>query len=207
MISSHTLCRAIINDTYRSDICLLYPPYLIALGALYIALVMNPPPILRATKPLPQRSLAIPSSVSFTFSSPLPSTGPPRRGRNLDDPETLDPYPSTTMHSPEGKPEDRQCPVEFFARLSTPMPLILEVVQEIVSLYELWNSLDNDPVISPHPASTSSRSQGQSRFFPLGSSAAGSAGTDKAASTADERAVQVLVRMRRDRERDVAHPS
>ena len=31
----------IINDTYRSDICLLYPPYLIALACLHMAAVMK----------------------------------------------------------------------------------------------------------------------------------------------------------------------
>ncbi|KAJ3544186.1 hypothetical protein NM688_g5771 [Phlebia brevispora] len=32
----------IINDTYRSDLCLLYPPHLIAIAAIYLTLVFHP---------------------------------------------------------------------------------------------------------------------------------------------------------------------
>ena len=33
--------RFIINDTYRSEICLLYPPHMIAIAAIYLTLVLN----------------------------------------------------------------------------------------------------------------------------------------------------------------------
>lgn len=33
------LCRLIINDTYRTDVCLKYPPFVIAIAAIYLALV------------------------------------------------------------------------------------------------------------------------------------------------------------------------
>ncbi|KAI9258545.1 cyclin-like protein [Sporodiniella umbellata] len=33
----------IINDSYRTDICLLYPPHLIALSAIYLTVVLNTP--------------------------------------------------------------------------------------------------------------------------------------------------------------------
>ncbi|XP_065829605.1 cyclin-C-like [Oscarella lobularis] len=36
-----SLAWRIVNDTYRSDTCLLYPPYLIALAALHMACVVN----------------------------------------------------------------------------------------------------------------------------------------------------------------------
>jgi cyclin-C len=36
------LSRFIINDTYRSELCLLYPPHLIAIAALYLTLVLHP---------------------------------------------------------------------------------------------------------------------------------------------------------------------
>ncbi|THU77953.1 hypothetical protein K435DRAFT_70860 [Dendrothele bispora CBS 962.96] len=32
----------IINDSYRSNLCLLYPPHLIAIAAIYLTLVLNP---------------------------------------------------------------------------------------------------------------------------------------------------------------------
>lgn len=31
----------IINDSYRTDVCLLYPPHLIALSAIYLTVVLN----------------------------------------------------------------------------------------------------------------------------------------------------------------------
>ena len=33
--------RYVINDSYRTDLCLLYPPYLVALAALYVATVLK----------------------------------------------------------------------------------------------------------------------------------------------------------------------
>ena len=33
--------RFIINDTYRSELCLLYPPHMIAIAAIYLTLVLN----------------------------------------------------------------------------------------------------------------------------------------------------------------------
>lgn len=32
LICCFCLCRRIVNDTYRTDLCLLYPPFMIALG-------------------------------------------------------------------------------------------------------------------------------------------------------------------------------
>ncbi|VDB87138.1 unnamed protein product [Peniophora sp. CBMAI 1063] len=32
----------VINDTYRSELCLLYPPHLIAVAAIYVALILHP---------------------------------------------------------------------------------------------------------------------------------------------------------------------
>ncbi|KAF5337130.1 hypothetical protein D9611_003057 [Ephemerocybe angulata] len=34
---------SIINDTYRSELCLLYPPHLIAIAALYLTFTLHPP--------------------------------------------------------------------------------------------------------------------------------------------------------------------
>ncbi|KIM52953.1 hypothetical protein SCLCIDRAFT_32283 [Scleroderma citrinum Foug A] len=37
------LAGTIINDTHQSDFCLLYPPHLLAITALYVALVLHAP--------------------------------------------------------------------------------------------------------------------------------------------------------------------
>jgi cyclin C len=35
--------RSIINDTYRSQLCLLHPPHLIAIAAIYLSFIIHPP--------------------------------------------------------------------------------------------------------------------------------------------------------------------
>uniref|UniRef100_A0A671TB00 Cyclin-C-like n=1 Tax=Sinocyclocheilus anshuiensis TaxID=1608454 RepID=A0A671TB00_9TELE len=35
------VCRRIVNDTYRTDLCLLYPPFMIALACLHVACVVQ----------------------------------------------------------------------------------------------------------------------------------------------------------------------
>ncbi|TFK22813.1 hypothetical protein FA15DRAFT_706047 [Coprinopsis marcescibilis] len=50
---------SIINDTYRSELCLLYPPHLIAIAALYLTFILHPPEQTRSdedSKPQPRRS-------------------------------------------------------------------------------------------------------------------------------------------------------
>lgn len=39
--SRFLLSRYVVNDSYRTDLCLLYPPYLIAIAALYVASVLK----------------------------------------------------------------------------------------------------------------------------------------------------------------------
>lgn len=148
---------------------------------------MHPPPVLRAVKSGPDR----PSDASDS-SSPFPFTFRQPSGVSLglvDDPSRSNAADviTTTVSSSEGT-RRRRCPVEFFARSAVPMDLVLEVVQEIVSLYDLWNALEQDARGGADP-----------------SSASGSR-TPASGGSADDRAVAVLVRMRRERERDLAHP-
>ncbi|PLW39358.1 hypothetical protein PCASD_05014 [Puccinia coronata f. sp. avenae] len=51
-LSDTTLQMAwfIINDTYRTDLILLYPPYMIALAAIYITVVLHPHPSIQGMK-------------------------------------------------------------------------------------------------------------------------------------------------------------
>jgi hypothetical protein len=35
------LCRSLVNDSYRTDLILMYPPFMIALACIYIASVLK----------------------------------------------------------------------------------------------------------------------------------------------------------------------
>ncbi|KAF8075825.1 cyclin-like protein [Lyophyllum atratum] len=108
----------IINDTYRSDLCLLHPPHIIAIAALYLTFVLNSP----------TRSI-LPSlgSSDGQAAGPAPTPAPqPRRSSRQ------------AHHPPPEESKKPQDPISFFAELNVSLPLIATVAQEIISLYTLW---------------------------------------------------------------------
>ncbi|KAG0148404.1 hypothetical protein CROQUDRAFT_654909 [Cronartium quercuum f. sp. fusiforme G11] len=200
----------IINDTYRTDIILLYPPYIIALAAIYITVVLQPHPSLRAIKTLPPPVYQPPnvaSSVSTSTSTSSDAQGARTHRQSLT------------------APQQTVVPLVFFAHFPLSMSLVLELVQEIVTAYELWNRLENpllpiqrpphDPLeipfglastrlnqpynSSPNVHAIRERTESQSASKSADLAAQAKTG-DKAA---DERVVEVLVRMRREREADL----
>ena len=138
----------VLNDTFRSSLCLVHPPHLVALAAVYLALSLHPPPALLTAM-----------------------------GRDA-------PVPAGTKSAPAGGKTD---PVTFLSRLDIDHSLILEIVQELVSLYELWHRLE----VAPDSAVAGR----------MGSRAA--AGGAKAMGSADERVWQVITRMKQERIRDL----
>ncbi|KAG1766814.1 hypothetical protein EDD22DRAFT_877447 [Suillus occidentalis] len=108
------LAWSIINDTDHSDLCLLYPPHLLAITALYLVVVLHGP----TRELLQQRSRLI--EVTPVHSSPRRS---PRQSS------------STSLN--HGKKHSQDF-VAFFAELNVSMPLVATIAQEIISLYTLW---------------------------------------------------------------------
>jgi hypothetical protein len=142
-------------------------------------------------------------------------------------------------------------PLNFFARFPISMGLVLELVQEIVAGYELWNRLENPtlsifrdpdlpasvprglaaarlnrPIYAPLSRTPAASIPAAATDIPLPAAAAAAAaaaattiaaptdsGNSSAAGTpvpkttgdkaADERVVDILVRMRKARERDL----
>lgn len=196
----------IINDTYRTDIILLYPPYIVALASIYITVVLQPHPSLRAIKQLPP-------PVHLPLTSTSNNTSNESSNANASRKQSL-PSSQQTVN-----------PLDFFAHFPLSMSLVLELVQEIVASYELWNRLENPllPIQRPpdNPADlpsglASSRLNQPYNNSPNAqpihesnesSSASKAAGLMAAAKTgdkaADERVVEVLVRMRKEREADL----
>ncbi|KAI0299378.1 cyclin-like protein, partial [Multifurca ochricompacta] len=99
----------IINDTYRSEICLLYPPHMIAIAAIYLTLVLN-----EKTRDAIQAQAA-----------PVP---PPRRSSRTS---------SGSAHR-KPAPAQQQDFVGFMAGLRVSLPTVAMIAQEILSLYTLW---------------------------------------------------------------------
>ena len=113
--------RSIINDTYRSQLCLLYPPHLIAIAAIYLTFILHPP-TRPDTSPISERE-----EVS-------PERQPRRSSRQAHHPPPV----------PPKKPQD---PIAFLSELNVSLPLIATIAQEIISLYTLWDQYKED--VSP----------------------------------------------------------
>ncbi|KAF8128235.1 cyclin-like protein [Boletus edulis] len=116
---SKTTFRSIINDTYRSDLCLLYPPHLLAITALYLTLVLH----------APTRDLVLQKSSSNTSNDA--HANPLRRSSRQAS--------NASMESK--KPQDI---VGFFAGLNVSMSLVATIAQEIISLYSAWERYRED---------------------------------------------------------------
>ncbi|KIK42115.1 hypothetical protein CY34DRAFT_84145 [Suillus luteus UH-Slu-Lm8-n1] len=180
------LAWSIINDTYRSDLCLLYPPHLLAITALYLAVVLHGP----TRELLQQRS----HSVEAT-----PVHSSPRRSSRQS---------SSTSLSHGKKPS--QDFVAFFAELNVSMPLVATIAQEIISLYTLWERYleDSDLVDSARNAF-----YGHAQTQP-GASHSGVSTPVESLDDAQRPhgatptfLLQVLTRMRENRLSDMAHAS
>ncbi|CAL1712803.1 unnamed protein product [Somion occarium] len=127
----------IINDTYRSDLCLLYPPHLIAIAALYLTVVLH------ATT---HNQLHGPPSSQGSQSQTHSSKIAPRR--------------SSRPTNSSLKRHTQQDIVTFLAGLNVNMSLIATIAQEIISMYTLWERYKEDP------SDTSARNTFSASQFP-----------------------------------------
>lgn len=288
--------RFVLNDTYRSELCLLYPPHLIATASIYLAFSLHfPPNLLNTVKsgtPTKTHGNAVVnrnadtgepdakrvrgSSFSSTTQANLlassnnfsnnggvtgltPNTSVSASMPNSPlsgDPPAIAPKPPLST-APRGTTD----PITFLASLNVQLPLVLEIVQEILSLYALWKAYEEPP--SQQHSSTSTgvgqngtpatgsmdkldipsgqitpligTSGGQAPIpspnrlmqalaptlgggFPgLGGGGAGAGGNgsgggrgiggNQQSGTGDDRAIQILNRMRMNRDMDLAHPA
>ncbi|KZP07788.1 cyclin-like protein [Athelia psychrophila] len=200
----------IINDTYRSQLCLLYPPHLIAIAAIYLTLVLHAPThaALKAQRHAPAEPDA---------------PAPEARRRSA----RKAPASAGAGHKPA------QDPVGFLAGLNVSMPLVATLAQEILALYALWDRYKEDGAAATADSARSAfgtPGQGSPYATPgglkrtlSGTSRSGSTGvsnvnTPMEAEAREEPAVeesvvsaaflvQLLVKMRENRQADLAHPA
>jgi cyclin C len=197
----------IINDTYRSELCLLYPPHLIAVAAIYLTLVLHVPT--RAT--IQAQSQGEPEA---------PTPQPPRRSSRQ----------ASNASIPSIQKKANQDMIDFFAGLNVSMPLIATIAQEIISLYALWDRYKED--VNTDTTKGSFPTQAGSPYTPgtvskrtiSGTSRSGSLNSaSNSATPAEGREdievldggnvmtpaflTKLLVTMRENRLADVAHPA
>lgn len=153
----------ILNDTYRSELCLLYPPHIIAIAALYLTLILH----------RPTRDIILTQLPSENGERPHQSTQPPEQTAPTPQPRrsSRQAHHASTPAEPPKKPQD---PINFLAELNVSLPLIATVSQEIISLYTLWDRYKEDD------APKTSREQAQSPL--TGSASASSAKRSTAGS-------------------------
>jgi len=142
--------RFILNDTYRSELCLLYPPHIVAIAALYLTLILHRPTrdIILTQLPSEDGERSPPQLAQ----PPEQTTPTPRRSSRQA-------HHSSTLVEPPKKPQD---PINFLAELNISLPLIATVSQEIISLYTLWDRYKEDDV--PKTSREQGQGQGQSPF-------------------------------------------
>ncbi|KAL4067109.1 cyclin-like protein [Scleroderma yunnanense] len=113
------LAWSIISDMYRSDLCLVHPPHLLAITALYLTLVLHAP----TREQIKQKPHSAISDESHT--------SPRRSSRQA----------SASSLGSTKKPQDF---IGFFAGLNVSMPLIATIAQEVISLYSMWERYKED---------------------------------------------------------------
>ncbi|GHJ89211.1 hypothetical protein NliqN6_5613 [Naganishia liquefaciens] len=114
----------ILNDTYRTDLSLLYPPYLIALAALYL---------------------------SFSLEDKSPRDPFRVRGQTVSSLDRMSLSSSHAVKDDNARPVmdrliTRARAAGYFADFAISLPTMLTIVQEIISLYPLWEDLEGKAV-------------------------------------------------------------
>ncbi|THV01212.1 hypothetical protein K435DRAFT_655830 [Dendrothele bispora CBS 962.96] len=150
----------IINDSYRSNLCLLYPPHLIAIAAIYLTLVLNPSAQATINHLLPSSSAnnaaessphsteepgTVVASSSHFQSNAHANTTPRRSSRQSS--QTQTPTQSSQAQDPTSSLE-KQDPIEFLANLNVSLSLISTISQELISLYTLWDRYREEGVVT-----------------------------------------------------------
>ncbi|KAI0329900.1 cyclin-like protein, partial [Cubamyces sp. BRFM 1775] len=192
----------IINDAYRSELCLLYPPHLIAIAAIYLTLVFN----------------------TNTRAALQASTSAAAAQHSQSDPARRSSRSSSSSSKKQTQPPDL---IGWMAGLNVSMSLVATIAQEMIALYALWDRYHEDagpeqakavaammrgapPLRGARAAKGSSTRSGSVHSGGMGSNAETPESKDD--GTPSEVVtpmflVQLLLRMREARMADLAHPA
>ena len=109
--------RFLLNDTYRTEVHLLYPPHIIALAALYIG---------------------------FTLSSMTPATRSRSASSQM---QTALGMSSAEINAALSLPSPPDSASAFLASFQVSLPLLMACVQDIIVLYPIWEKFEPSGVI------------------------------------------------------------
>ena len=167
------LAWSIVNDTYMTDLPLTCPPHVIALMAIFLAVIFQPqktPPGLQGlpqSQPLSRNTLP-PSSLPSNFeslggrtgmaenllqslgdiSSSQPSSAPSSQGSKDSNgmAGTADGTKAPVSTVSSEKMEKIQRMIRFLAESEVDLKQMAEATQELISLYELWEQYNERQV-------------------------------------------------------------
>ena len=224
--------RFVLNDSYRTEVCLLYPPHIIAIAAIYLAFSLHLPASIFG--PAIASPVPIPNSAGAEPAAPTAATTQDNQGRRTSvSPASAAIAASSSLAAAAAAgsnvsrankatvpPAGKTDPITFLASLNVQLPIVLEAVQEMISLYSLWKSYEDAPSSSAStnaigagltsnesPGERVSSDTGGATRVNLPSVGLGLSNPAAAPGAGDERVIQILARMRTNREMDLAHPA
>lgn len=127
-----TLAHSIINDSYNTDLALLHPPHVLAVVAMFLAVVLRPsgqPPGLQAHSNQASSS----SGMISPSSSSMPGFSPTMSGATAQ--QALGGFGGLKQSGPKLSKL-----VDWLAESGIDMVAIVDATQEMISLYEVWES-------------------------------------------------------------------
>lgn len=180
MLTITPACRFIVNDTFRCSLCLIHPPHLIALAAIYLAFALHPPA----------------ANATQILGAEAPSTNVSSRTRR----RSTDPNNSNATPTDDSKPAND--PVSFLASLQVDQSLVLEIIQEIISLYDLWAQLEAPAVVSS-PAAQQLGVGASARLSAAANGTVGAGVNVGGKGTPDDKVIAIIRRMQEGRMREL----
>ena len=128
------LAHCILNDSYNTDLLLLYPPHVLAITAIFLAVVLRP-----ATQPVGQSTAHSPPMQAFqnqaSPSSPQSFGYAPTVSGSTAQQALLGGFSGLKQAGPKLSKL-----VDWLAESKVDMGAIVDATQEMVSLYEVWEA-------------------------------------------------------------------
>lgn len=117
----------VLNDTYKTDIPLMYPPYMIALASIWLGLTLHGPSCEKITK-------------SVHAMQEKRQQHQEKLQQLLDDPSS-NPTDFSSLSKQDAASPPSQEALTFFASLNVSLPLMFEIVQQMISGIVLQNQV------------------------------------------------------------------
>ena len=115
-----SLAWSVINDHYLTDLCLLYPPHVIALTAVFLAFTLKPTPA----------GLEAAANAASALANPINPT------LQLDD-DALTETPAVAVQQSKV-----QHLVQWLVESEIDIKAMITCSQEIISLYDIWDQFN-----------------------------------------------------------------